>query len=305
MATDHFIPRAYLRGFTPEYLTEKKGGKLFVYNASSGNSRSLSINDHVACEPEFYNNHPLDKEWSQTIERTWGDVRDRLKTGDKTPELLDQLFWFVSAQFIRTQSFMNRVARKISWQNRKKPRVTLDGREVTGVFVDVADTTSVMDQVQAAWPNAKAALETDYVWTVYHNDSDRRFLTSDDPCQLDEGTQKVVMPLALDLAMSGRLVADGEEPYLMHSQPSVEVVRKINQGVVKGCKSSVYSHEQTAELRRFVIRHCPPLPSPLMAGRSFRNNPESMTGEDIQRIVDRFNELRRRERESEDTPGPL
>jgi hypothetical protein len=42
-----------------------------------------------------------------------------------------------------------------------------------------------------------------------------------------------------------------------------------------------------------------------MAGRSFRNNPESMTGEDIQRIVDRFNELRRRERESEDTPGPL
>jgi hypothetical protein len=112
------------------------------------------------------------------------------------------------------------------------------------------------------------------------------------------------MPLALDLAMSGRTIAGGEEPCLRHSKASAEVVRKINQGVVKGCKSLVYSHEQTDELRRFVMRHRPPLPSPLMAGRSFRNNPESMTGEDIQRMMDRFNELRRRERESEDTPGP-
>jgi hypothetical protein len=71
MAKDHFIPKAYLRGFTREYLTGQKGGKLVVYNPSSGNSGMLSINKHVGCESEFYNNHPLDKKWSQTIERTW------------------------------------------------------------------------------------------------------------------------------------------------------------------------------------------------------------------------------------------
>ena len=273
MANDHFIPRAYLRGFTREYLTGQKGGKLVVYNASSGNSGSLSINEQVACEPQFYNGHPLDKKWSETIERTWGNVRDGLKVGENTPELLDQLFWFVSAQFVRTHSFISSVARKVGWNERKKSRVTLDGREVTGLFINVADTTSVMDQLQAAWPIARNTLETDYVWRVYHNHSERLFLTSDDPCQLDDKTQKVVMPLALDLAITGRLVRDSETPYLRHSDASAEVIRKINQGVVKRCRQLVYSHEQSDELRRFVTRHCAPLPSdPLAIGRSFRNN---------------------------------
>jgi hypothetical protein len=119
-----------------------------------------------------------------------------LKAGENTPELLDQLFWFVSAQFIRTHSFMSRVGRQIAWEERKKSQVTLDGREVSGNMMDVADTTSVMDRVQASWPTARDALETDYVWTVYHNHSERLFLTSDDPCQLDQRTQKVGMPLA-------------------------------------------------------------------------------------------------------------
>src|SRR3977135_1446395 len=99
MASDHFVPRAYLRGFTPEYLLGRKGGKVVVYNPRSGNSGMLSINKHVGCEPEFYNNHPLDKKWSQTIERTWGVVCDRLRPGDEATDLLEQLFWFVSAQF--------------------------------------------------------------------------------------------------------------------------------------------------------------------------------------------------------------
>jgi hypothetical protein len=298
MANDHFIPRAYLRGFTHEYLTGQKGGKLVVHNPSSGNSGSLSINEHVACEPEFYNGHPLDKKWSETIERTWGNVRDRLKAGENTPELLDQLFWFVSAQFIRTHSFMSRVGRQIALEERKKSQVTLDGREVSGIIMNVADTTSVMDRVQASWPTARDALEMDYVWTVYHNHSERLFLTSDDPCQLDDRTQKVVMPLALDLAITGRLVRDSEAPYLRHSDASAEVVRKTNQGVVRECRRLVYSHEQTDELRRFVTTHCAPLPSdPLRIGRGFVNNPEPFTDKDAQRIIDRINELRRRERE--------
>ena len=41
------------------------------------------------------------------------------------------------------------------------------------------------------------------------------------------------MPLALDLAITGRLVGDSETPYLRHSDASAEVIRKINQGVVR------------------------------------------------------------------------
>ena len=141
-------------------------------------------------------------------------------------------------------------------------------------------------------------METDYVWTVYHNHSERLFLTSDDPCQLDDRAQKVVMPLVLDLAITGRLVRDSEAPYLRHSDASAEVVRKINQGVVRKCGRLVYSHEQTDELRRFVTRYCAPLPSdPLTVGRGFVNNPELFTDKGAQRIIDRINELRRRERE--------
>jgi Protein of unknown function (DUF4238) len=123
MAKDHFIPRAYLRGFTHEYLTGQKGGKLVVYNPSSGNSGSVSINEHVACEPEFYNGHPLDKKWSETIERTWGNVRDRLKAGENTHELLDQLFWFFSAQFIRTP---------LIYESRRAPDCLGRAKEIAG-----------------------------------------------------------------------------------------------------------------------------------------------------------------------------
>jgi hypothetical protein len=297
MANDHFVPRAYLRGFTREYLAGQKGGKLLVYNPSSGNSRGLSINDHVACEPEFYNDHPLDKEWSQTIERTWGNVRDRLKAREHTPDLVDQLFWFVSAQFIRTQSFMTRVARQIAWQDRKKSRVTLDGRKVSGVFMNTASTASVLDQVRASWPIARSALETDYVWIVYHNNSERCFLTSDNPCQLDSQTQQVMMPLALDLAIIGEVVADNETPRLRHADATAEVIRQINQGVVKSCSRLVYSHEQSDDLRRFVMIHHVFDPSPLSMGRGFVNDPKPMTEEDMQRMTDRINEIRRRERE--------
>jgi hypothetical protein len=296
MATDHFIPRAYLRGFTRQYLGGERGGELVVYNPSSGNFGTLSINNYVGCEPDFYNNHPIDKEWSRTIERTWGNVRDRLKACERSADLLEELFWFVSAQFIRTHSFMERTARQVAWQERKKTRVTLDGREVNGAFMNMASTTSVLDQVQAAWPIARHALETDYVWTVYHNQSGRFFLTSDNPCQLDDRTQKLMMPLALDLAIVGTMVADKETPYVRHSDATAEVIRKINQGVVKNCRSLVYSHEQSEGLRRFVMKHHVFDPSPDSIGRSFTNNPEPMTDEGMKRMVDRFNELRRRDK---------
>ena len=101
---------------------------------------------------------------------------------------------------------------------------------------------------------------------------------------------------AFGVAITGRLVRDSGAPCLRHSDASAEVVRKINQGVVRKCGRLVYSHEQTDELRRFVTRHCAPLPSdPLTVGRGFVNNPEPLTDKDAQRMIDRINELRRRE----------
>jgi len=94
---DHFVPKAYLRGFTREYLNGEKGGVLIVYHPGLGWVHRLSINDYVACEPEFYDNHPIDKHWSQTIEHRWPQVRTGLKNKETTRELLDQLFWFVAA----------------------------------------------------------------------------------------------------------------------------------------------------------------------------------------------------------------
>jgi len=166
---------------------------------------------------------------------------------------------------------------------------------VSGIFMNMADTTSVMDRVRAAWPIANGALETDYIWTVCHNHSERLFLASDDPCQLDDQTQKVVMPLALDLAIIGEVVAD--TPRLRHADATTEVIRQLNQGVVKNCRSLVYSHEQSDDLRRFVRKHHVFDPSPLSMGRGFVNDPKPMTEEDLQRMMDRFNEIRRRERE--------
>jgi hypothetical protein len=192
---------------------------------------------------------------------------------------------------------MTRVARRIAWEDRKKSRVILDGREVSGVFMNTASTASVLDRVRALWPIARSALETDYVWIVYHNDSERCFLTSDSPCQLDSQTQKVTMPLALDLAIIGEVVADNETPRLRHADATREVIRQINQGVVKNCRSLVYSHKQSGDLRRFVMKHHVFNPDPLSAGRGFVNDPKPMTPQDMQRLMDRFNEIRRRERE--------
>lgn len=163
--------------------------------------------------------------------------------------------------------------------------------------MNIASTASVLDRVRALWPIARSALKTDYVWIVYHNDSERCFLTSDSPCQLDSQTQKVTMPLALDLAIIGEVVADNETPRLRHADATREVIRQINHGVVKNCKSLVHSHEQSGDLRRFVMKHHVFDPDPFSAGRGFVNDPKPMTSQDMQRLMDRFTEIRRRERE--------
>ena len=230
MSRNHFVPKAYLRGFTPECLSNGRGGEIVVYNPAFGTSHRLSINDYVACEPEFYDNHPIDKHWSQTIEQKWPSVRDALRDRSVEADVLDQLFWFVAAQVMRTHSYMNRVARFLALRGAKKTRVKNQGREGIGLFVNMADTTDVMDYVQARWPKAREALETDYAWTTYHNSYSRRFLTSDNPCQWNR-TEEVMIPLALDMALVGRITEDGEEPTFRHSRASADLVAKVNRDI--------------------------------------------------------------------------
>jgi hypothetical protein len=226
MSNDHFVPKAYLRGFTLEYLANKKGGELVVYVAALGKSRKVSINAHIACEPEFYNNHFLDKEWSKTIERTWPDVRNALHDRENAPQLLEQLFRFVGAQYVRTPTFMNDVSRSLMMQKAKRTPISFsfESRQVTGLVLDMASTTEVMDAVRSFWPPICRLLQSDYAWTLYHNAGSQWFLTSDDPCQSNPKTKSITMPLALDLALVGRVLNSGEEPSFHHSNASTDLI---------------------------------------------------------------------------------
>jgi hypothetical protein len=292
VSKDHFVPKAYLRGFTPEYLIGGRGGAIVVYSSAFGTSRRLSMNDYVACEAEFYDNHPIDNHGSQTIEQKWPSVRDALKDRSVDAGVLDQLFWFVAAQVMRTHSYMNRVARFLALRGAKKIRVNNQGRERIGLFMNMADTTEVLDYVQARWPKARDALETDYTWTIYHNSYSRRFLTSDDPCQWNRKTEEVMIPLALDMALVGRITEDGEEPTFRHSRASADLIAKVNRDIARGCDSFVYAHEETEELRRFVKRNYVQ-PDIMFGGRSFTNDPEPMSDEKIARLMKRFEKLRK------------
>jgi hypothetical protein len=155
-----------------------------------------------------------------------------------------------------------------------------------------------MQYVQNRWPVARGALETDYIWKVYHNSLSRRFLTSDDPCQWNSATEGVTISLALDMALVGRITEEGEKPSLVHASASAELVTTINRGVVRGCRSFVYAHQENQELCRFVKRNHV-LPDPMFAGRSFTNDPEPMSNDEIAKLLKRFQELRNRDKRSD------
>jgi hypothetical protein len=290
---DHFVPKAYLRGFVPEYLSGRRGGNLVVYRPSSGNSKLLSINDYVACETEFYNNHPIDKHWSQTIEQSWPRVRQHLANRGSDKDLLDELFWFVSAQFIRTHSFMDSVARRLSWENRQVKKIPFEGRLGNSVVVGMAKTDDVMEEVQRFWPQLRKTLEESYSWTVCHNNHARLFLTSDDPCMREPSTGDFMMPVALDMYLIGKTAPLSSAPAtLHHTNASPDIIKKANQTAVRGCNSFVYSHEETEELRRFVKKHYVEQDVAL-GGRGFSNEPEPMTDAEIQRFFVQLEALRR------------
>lgn len=163
--------------------------------------------------------------------------------------------------------------------------------------MNMADTGEVMNYVQAQWPIARETFHTDYAWVVYHSKQPPRFLTSDDPCQWTTTTEAVMMPLALDLALVGRITHEGEEPSFRHSNASGDLVRKLNRETARGCRSFVYAHEQTEALSRFLKKHYVP-EDVLLSGRSFTNDPEPMGEQEVARFIERFEALRNRDRKS-------
>jgi hypothetical protein len=206
---------------------------------------------------------------------------------------LDELFWFVSAQYVRTHSFMNYVAHRLSMVNRRVKKIPFEGKQKNVVSVGMAKTGDVLGEVQRFWPQLRKTLEERYSWTVYHNSHARLFLTSDDPCMREPSTGDFMMPVALDMYLIGKTVPLNSAPAILHhTNASMEMIKKMNQAAVKGCHSFVYSHEETKELSRFVKKHYVEHDVAL-GGRGFSNQPEPMTDEEVQRFLVRLETLRR------------
>lgn len=258
MPKDHYVPKAYLRGFTPGYLAGKKDGVLFQYYPLVHTVERLSINDYVACEPDFYANHPIDKHWSKTIEQKWPWVRAQLKDCQSNDTLLDELLWFASAQIMRTPTFMNRVAQNISAERAIPQTITdPDGTKWTGRLFDMVHTDDVMAVVAGVWPRGRRAFQEQYAWKLCHNSSERNFLTSDNPCRWDMAKDEVTMPVALDMVLIGTRKPKGTEVVFHHTKADSELVGKVNRATVAACDSWVYAQEDTPELRRFMVKNYP------------------------------------------------
>lgn len=272
VSTDHFVPRAYLRGFTCKNTAGDDTGRIVVYVPGLGLSKTLGINKDIACEPEFYNKHPLDKQWSATIERTWPDIRTRLAEREASPNLLDGLFQFVSAQWIRTPRYMNCLARPLALQKATVSEIQFQGGKFEGMFVDIVKTNEVTSFLPAHWKAARAIMEKEYAWQIFHALPPQFFLTNDNPVQCDPTTGRVTAPLSLNMALVGTwLDADGTMEF-SHADATPDVIENVNHAIVAGCDSFVYAHEQTDKLRRFVQKNH--VRRDILAmGRSFSNNP--------------------------------
>lgn len=153
---------------------------MVVYVAASGKSHKVSINAHIACEPEFYNNHLLDKEWSKTIERTWPEVRNALRDRENAPQLLEQLFWFVGAQYVRTRTFMNDVSRSLTNDAKgETDGVRMSNKLGEGGFIQAGEIPLVKNLAKKHAPPTCAQLELLEVSAAIYehpDDAERAFM---------------------------------------------------------------------------------------------------------------------------------
>ncbi|MDZ4403174.1 DUF4238 domain-containing protein [Prosthecobacter sp.] len=290
MGKDHYVPKTYLRGFTPEYRRGRNGGELAVYRPGCKDGKKLSIKGYVACEPDFYGCHPLDKNWSTTIEDKWPGVRKGIKDGNIDTALLDNLFSFVSAQLLRTPSSMDRLARILNYENASVKEIEIEGRKSKALFMGYANTQDVLKHVEALWPEVRRDLEYSYQWTVLRATGTNAFLTSDNPCSMDS-YGSILMPVALDLTLFGFRTASSAAP-MGHITVARETVDDVNERIVGACDSFIYSHELSDDVGSFVVQHYR-AKDIMESGRAFKNGATSLSEEEMIHMVKRFEDLRK------------
>jgi hypothetical protein len=293
---DHYVPRTYLRGFTAEYLLGKSGETLFYFHPGLTAFPTARIEKLVACEPDFYSRHPIDKHWAQTIENEWPRLRDRVSAKDRSHATRDLLFWFTAAQLLRTPAYLKQVANRLSFSAARTITTVLDGRPVKGKFIDMAKTFDCVEVIAKQWPVVRAQLEQDFRWSIYHtpNSTADYFITSDNPCTIDK-RGNLRMPISLKMALKGEPIRPGESANFRHRTATREIVYEVNKTTIAGCTSYVFAHEGTPAMLKVVRKHWVES-DPATLGRGFTNDPEPMTDERIETIMLRFNQLRAKER---------
>jgi len=294
MARDQYLPRTYLRNFTPEYLTGKKGGIIEVYSLWSERHRSASISKHVGFELDFYDNHPLDKAW-QDLEEKWPETVGALQSRSTAAVVVDTLLSFLAIQFVRVPTMMERVSRQLSLRNMKTVDIEFEGRKTKAAVMDMVKTSDVLDTIATMLPGIKQSATDEYVWTCYHDPFRLKFITCDNPCHYNWTTGESFLPLALDLGLFGTLRDKGRKPSVRHRQISHEDIRKFNRLIIENAKRFVYCHTSSKRLVDRIKRHrSDTLVDPMHGGRSFANEPT--TGDPIA-MFKRLEALRKKDRE--------
>jgi Protein of unknown function (DUF4238) len=268
MARDHFIPRTYLRSFTPEYLKGTPGGELITYAVHRDRYKKVSLNRHIGFEPDLYNAHPIDKQW-QEHERRWPTTLAALKQRSTAVDILEELFTFATIQFVRVPQFMELIARQLAVANRRTVETEWEGKPLRGVILDNPSVDNVLDNIAARMPELRNTVGREYKWTCCHNSTSELFLTSDNPFAYRGDSDDFAFPLSLDIAVWGE-TSESESHIFNHSNGTSELVRKINRRTVKNAERLVFSHQMSNDLRRFIKRHHTPLNlDPMAHGRTW------------------------------------
>lgn len=295
MARDHYLPRTYLRNFTPEYLTKKKGGIIEVYSLWSERHRRASISKHVGFEPDLYDNHPLDKAW-QDVEQKWPETIAALQSHSTADATVETLLSFFTVQFVRVPAMMERVSRQLSLRNMKTVDIEFEGRKSRAAVMDTVKTSDVLDALAKMLPDIKQSATDEYVWTCYHNPLRLKFITCDNPCYYNWTTGESFFPLALDMGLFGKLTDKGRKPSIRHRQISHDQIRKFNRLTIGNAKRFVYCHTSSRRLVEGIARHrSDTLLDPMQGGRTFANEPT--TGDPIA-MFKHLEALRKRDRGS-------
>lgn len=241
-----------------------------MYRISDGSSRGVSIEKHAACVEGFYNGHPIDKEWSSTVEARWPSTRQKIFEWSTTDQVAEELLKFLAVQVVRNRSYMNLVAADIAEAESSLRQIDVDGKIVRVKYVDYAKTSSVMDVVQRHAPTAEFVLRQSYNWVVLHAAPPTFFITGDEPTAQEKFV--ACFPISSTMCLVGTLrETSSNSTIISHKKASTVEVAIYNAMIVRNCTQHVYACEKSATLSEFVLKHNIPYRQPSALGSRFRN----------------------------------